>query len=153
MGLGSAVLAFATGVPVGTFLDAAASRFPSRRIRPPLRAICSHCGRGMTALESLALVSYLVRAGRCPRCSARRSLRAPILELTTGILFVACFARFGFTGRAFVASAFCAVLLVLATIDAERRILPNAIVVPGGTAILLADIVVEPDRWLEWTVA
>jgi leader peptidase (prepilin peptidase)/N-methyltransferase len=154
MGLGAVALAFASGLPVGGFLDTIASRFPNRAVTPTLlRAACSHCGSSISPLESVALVGYLVRGGRCPRCSARRGLRAPLLELTTGFLFVACFTRFGFSGRAFVACGFCAVLLVLATIDAERRIIPNAIVVPAGIAVLLADILVEPHRAVEWTVA
>jgi leader peptidase (prepilin peptidase) / N-methyltransferase len=153
MGAGSVVLTFALGLPVGSFLEGVASAFTHRRVGPTFRASCSRCGDRLTATDSLALASYVLRRGRCPHCGARRGLRALLLELTTGGLFVACFAHFGFSGRAFVAAAFCAVLVVLAAIDAERRILPNAIVVPAGLAILVADIAVAPHRWLEWLVA
>src|ERR1051325_3868205 len=121
MTFGPAVLIFAFGLSVGGFLDAVAARVPTRRVRPTLHAACTHCGNSLSVVESVAIVSYLVRGGRCPRCSARRTLRAPLLELGSAALFVACFTRFGFSGRAVVASAFCAVLLVLAAIDIERR--------------------------------
>jgi leader peptidase (prepilin peptidase) / N-methyltransferase len=153
MTLGPAALIFALGLSVGGFLDAVAARVPVRRVRPTLHAACTHCGSSLSVAESVAIVSYLVRGGRCPRCSARRSLRAPVMELATAALFVACFTRFGYSGRAVVGSAFCAVLLVLAAIDLQRRIVPNAIVIPAGLAILLADVIVEPHRTLEWTVA
>jgi leader peptidase (prepilin peptidase)/N-methyltransferase len=76
-----------------------------------------------------------------------------VLEFLTGLLWVGCFAHFGLSGRAFVAAAFCAVLLVVAAIDFEHGIIPNAIVVPAGPLILVGDIAVAPGRAVEWAVA
>ncbi len=153
MALAPSMLALVPGLALGTFLNNVAAQIPTQRIATRMHATCPRCGFRMSLFESVALLSYLTRRGRCPHCGARRSLRNPLLELTTGALFVGCFAKFGFSGRAFVAAAFCAVLVLLATIDAERRILPNAIVIPAGVVILAADILVEPGRWLEWTTA
>jgi prepilin signal peptidase PulO-like enzyme (type II secretory pathway) len=60
---------------------------------------------------------------------------------------------FDLSARAFVAAFFAAVLVVLAAIDLERRIIPNRIVLPAGVVVLLGDIVAEPHRWKEWTIA
>jgi len=76
-----------------------------------------------------------------------------MLEIAAGFLCVACFARFGVSGRGFVASLFCAVLLVVSATDLERRLIPNVVVVPAGLFILLADMLVAPDRWAEWAIA
>lgn len=57
------------------------------------------------------------------------------------------------SGRAFVAAFFAAVLVVLAAIDLEQRIIPNRIVVPAGVIVLLGNIAAEPHRWKEWTAA
>jgi leader peptidase (prepilin peptidase) / N-methyltransferase len=48
---------------------------------------------------------------------------------------------------------FAAVLVILAAIDLERRIIPNRIVVPAAMLILIAQIALNPDRALEWTAA
>jgi leader peptidase (prepilin peptidase)/N-methyltransferase len=45
------------------------------------------------------------------------------------------------------------VLVVLAAIDLERRIIPNRIVLPAVVLILAAQIALSPDRALEWTAA
>jgi leader peptidase (prepilin peptidase)/N-methyltransferase len=45
------------------------------------------------------------------------------------------------------------VLVVLAAIDLERRIIPNRIVLPAVVLILAAQITLSPDRALEWTAA
>ena len=60
---------------------------------------------------------------------------------------------FDLSARAFVAALFAAVLVVLAAIDLEHRIIPNRIVVPAGVVVLLGDIAAEPHRWQEWTIA
>jgi leader peptidase (prepilin peptidase)/N-methyltransferase len=55
--------------------------------------------------------------------------------------------------RTAIAIPFFVVLGVLAVIDVEQRRLPNAIVVPAAVAMLAAQLVVSPERWVEWIVA
>lgn len=48
---------------------------------------------------------------------------------------------------------FLTVLVVLSVIDIERRILPNRIVLPATGLVLTANVVLNPDRALEWVLA
>ncbi len=64
----------------------------------------------------------------------------------------ACFWHFGLTGDALVAAYFCAVLVALSAIDVERRILPNAIVLPSFVLVLSAQIALHPDQTHEWVL-
>lgn len=66
---------------------------------------------------------------------------------------IACFVRFGITGRAVVDAIFAAVLVLLAAIDLDRRLIPNAIVLPATALVLLAQIALFPSRTLEWILA
>jgi leader peptidase (prepilin peptidase) / N-methyltransferase len=61
--------------------------------------------------------------------------------------------RFGMTGHALVLAATYAVLVTLAVIDVERRILPNVIVLPAAALVLAAQVTLEPARALEFAVA
>jgi leader peptidase (prepilin peptidase) / N-methyltransferase len=61
--------------------------------------------------------------------------------------------HFNLSGRAFVAAAFAAVLVILGAIDLERRIIPNRIVVPAGVFVLLVDIAAKPGHAKEWAIA
>jgi leader peptidase (prepilin peptidase)/N-methyltransferase len=79
--------------------------------------------------------------------------RRPAVAVAGAILAIACFERFGLSGRAVVATSFAVVLVVLAAIDLERRIIPNRIVLPAVVLILAAQIALSPDRALEWTAA
>jgi prepilin signal peptidase PulO-like enzyme (type II secretory pathway) len=152
MALAATLLAFAPGLAAGGLLNAvrfAAEDGSGSGFRPG----CSRCGYSFGIPQSSMLLSYLLRRRTCSHCGLPRRLRRPMLEVATGLLSVACFAHFGLSGRAFVAAALCAVLLVLAAIDVECGIIPNAIVVPAGGLIFLADIAVAPERALEWTLA
>jgi leader peptidase (prepilin peptidase) / N-methyltransferase len=75
------------------------------------------------------------------------------VALAVCVLCVACVVRFGLSGRTAVALLFCAVLVVLAAVDLERRIIPNRIVLPATLAVLGAQLALYPDRALEWIVA
>ena len=152
-GLAVTALVFAPGLALSSALNTFASRLPERRRSLSLRSTCSRCGSVAGLLESIALISYLSRRGRCTRCGATRSLRYPFLEVLTGFLCVASFTHFGFTARAFVGALFCALLVVIAAIDFEHRLIPNAIVVPGAAIVLVGDIVAVPGHSIEWISA
>jgi leader peptidase (prepilin peptidase)/N-methyltransferase len=80
----------------------------------------------------------------------RRQIAAAAVS---AVLVVACFARFGFGGRALIGAVFAAVLVVLTAIDLDRRLIPNAIVLPATVVVLIAQIAFFPDRTLEWVLA
>jgi leader peptidase (prepilin peptidase)/N-methyltransferase len=69
------------------------------------------------------------------------------------VLAVACFVRFGLSGRAVVEAVFAAVLFLLTAIDLQRRLIPNVIVLPTLVVVLAAQIALDPDRAIEWVVA
>jgi prepilin signal peptidase PulO-like enzyme (type II secretory pathway) len=61
--------------------------------------------------------------------------------------------RFGAGGRFAVAALFIGALCVLAAIDLTERRLPNRIVLPTTAIVLAAQILLFPDRALEWILA
>jgi leader peptidase (prepilin peptidase)/N-methyltransferase len=75
--------------------------------------------------------------------------------IAAGVCLVAalCFLRFGFGGEALVGAMFGGVLVVLTAIDIERRIVPNRIVLPATGVILVCQVLLYPDRWVEFVLA
>ncbi len=73
--------------------------------------------------------------------------------LTSLALVIACFVRFGLTGRAAVAAFFAVVLVVVSAIDLDCRLIPNAIVLPALVICLAAQIALFPDHTLEWVLS
>jgi len=148
-----AFMVFAPALALGSFLNVVAARLPEKRslVRPG--SACGSCATEIAWYDNIPIVSYLVLRGRCRSCGESFSLRYPAVELATAVLVAACFWNFGLTGEAVVAAYFCAALVVLSAIDAERRILPDLIVLPSWLLVLGANILLQPDRWVEWVGA
>lgn len=100
----------------------------------------------------MATQSHSSPAGPAIESQAFR-IRSFALGLGGAFLTAACFARFGLEPEALVGSLFAVVLLALAVIDLERRIVPNRIVLPATAVILVAQVAFSPDRALEWVLA
>jgi leader peptidase (prepilin peptidase)/N-methyltransferase len=148
-----AAVVFLPALALGSFLNVVAARLPEHRslVRPP--SSCLACGHEIAWYDNVPVVSYLVLRGRCRSCGVRISPRYLAVELLTAILIAGCFLAFGFTGEAFVASFFCAVLVVLSAIDLERRILPDVITLPAFAIVLAAQIALDPGSTVEWVGA
>jgi leader peptidase (prepilin peptidase)/N-methyltransferase len=141
----------APGLAVGSFLNVVAARLPLRRslVRPG--SACMSCGAPIAPRDNVPVVSYLLLRGRCRNCGVRISPRYLGVELVTALLVVACGWRFGLTAYGLIAAVFCIVLVVIAAIDLEHRIVPNRIVLPAAAAAVLAQVVREPS--VEWPLA
>jgi leader peptidase (prepilin peptidase) / N-methyltransferase len=144
------LVVFAPALALGSFLNVVAARLPDGRSLVQPRSACTACGAEIAWYDNIPLFSYALLRGRCRRCGEHIGWRYPAVELATAVLVAASFLRFGLSGRAFIAAFFCAVLVVLSAIDAERRILPDVIVLPSWALVLGAQIVLEPGRTVEW---
>ena len=94
------------------------------------RSRCQSCGHQLAWFENIPVLSYLVLRGRCGHCQAGISLRYPLVELVTGLLFLWCGWQWGATATALVWSGFCAALVTLGMIDWDTTLLPDDITLP-----------------------
>jgi leader peptidase (prepilin peptidase)/N-methyltransferase len=116
-------------------------------MRPPSR--CPSCGAPIQARDNIPIVSWLVLGGRCRHCRTPISIRYPLVEALACALSLAVYARFvageeGATAwllaRYFVDFAFLGVLLVLAGIDLDHKLIPDRITYPAIPVFLVAAI-------------
>jgi leader peptidase (prepilin peptidase)/N-methyltransferase len=94
------------------------------------RSRCPHCGHQITALENIPVISWLVLRGRCKACAAPISLRYPLVEALTGLLFGLAAWHFGFTAAGLGALVLIAALVALTAIDFDTQLLPDDITLP-----------------------
>jgi prepilin signal peptidase PulO-like enzyme (type II secretory pathway) len=80
-----------------------------------------------------------------PRYAAAAAFAVPLMGLAL--------LRFGAGGQFAVAAVLIASLCVLTAIDITERRLPNRIVLPATAVVLTAQILLYPDRTLEWILA
>jgi leader peptidase (prepilin peptidase)/N-methyltransferase len=94
------------------------------------RSRCPHCGHLIAWHENIPLLSYAALRGKCSECKSPISVRYPLVELTTGLLFFFCVWQWGLTPSGLVWCAFSAALVSLALIDWDTTLLPDDITLP-----------------------
>ncbi|MCP3673593.1 MAG: prepilin peptidase [Gammaproteobacteria bacterium] len=94
------------------------------------RSACPKCSHQITAFENVPLLSYLFLGGKCSGCKTPISIRYPLIELLTGILFAYSAFHFGWGMQAAGTMILVAFLVVLIFIDIDRKLLPDNIVYP-----------------------
>ncbi len=132
------------GLCVGSFLNVCIHRLPrgGSLVRP--RSRCPGCEHELAWYENIPVLSYLLLLGRCRRCRARISIRYPIVELLTAVLFAWHYWMFGWTALLAVRLLFACALVVLFAIDLEHQILPDVITLPGVAAGLVFSLAFPP---------
>jgi leader peptidase (prepilin peptidase) / N-methyltransferase len=132
-----AALALIFGLLIGSFLNVCIHRWPRDLsvVRP--RSHCPACGKTIAWYDNIPVLSFLVLRGRCRHCAARISVRYPVVELGTGLLFFWFVYRYGPTLEALKLCVFSAMLVALIFSDLEERILPDEFTLGGTVAGLV----------------
>ena len=85
-------LCFLIGLCFGSFLNCLIYRLQTKKGILG-RSFCPKCGHQLSWYENIPLFSFIFQRSRCRSCHQRISWQYPIVELTTGILFVIAFIR------------------------------------------------------------
>jgi len=134
-----AFIIFLFGLVIGSFLNVCILRIPNSKsiVLPPSH--CPSCGTHIKPYDNIPVVSWLVLAGRCRKCKVRISAMYPMVELGTGLLFLACYLVFGLNAEALKWAIFTALIIVLTITDLRERILPDKVNFVGlGLGLLLS---------------
>lgn len=137
------VFVFVLGTCIGSFLNVCIWRLPRGESLVHPGSHCPRCGHEIRPWENIPLLSWLFLRGRCSSCRLPISVRYPAVEGATGILFLALWLRVYFTGLPLGALPgylfLGGLLLAAAVIDAEHRLIPDALTLTGiAAAVVLA---------------
>ena len=94
------------------------------------RSKCPQCGHQIQWYENIPVLSFLALRGKCSACKASISLRYPLVEVATGVLFFASIWQWGSSTTGFAWCVFSAVLVALALIDWDTTLLPDDLTLP-----------------------
>jgi leader peptidase (prepilin peptidase)/N-methyltransferase len=137
-----AVATFAFGLCWGSFLNVCIYRLPRGKSVVAPRSACPHCGDMIPLYHNLPVLSWLILRGKCRSCKQPISPRYLVIELFTGLLFLGCYNHFGLTLAALKCAVLGYLLLGLVFTDAETKLLPDAITLPGIALGVLFSLVV-----------
>jgi leader peptidase (prepilin peptidase)/N-methyltransferase len=130
------VVLFILGTVVGSFLNVCIHRLPLGQsiVHPPSH--CPHCNYSIPWYLNIPLVTWIYLRAKCRNCGAPISARYFIVELLTGILFLACWVGPGrqSPALALIYAGFLAGLVAASFIDFEHMIVPDEITLGGMAA-------------------
>ena len=115
----------------GSFLNVCISRIPEERsvLFPPSH--CPKCKAKLKARDLIPVLSYLLLRGRCRYCKEKISIRYPIVEVLTALLFLAFYVKAGFSVHSAALVIFSVLLILISLIDIEHMIIPDFLMLIG----------------------
>lgn len=118
---------FCFGIIIGSFLNVVLYRLHTGKSLSG-HSHCLSCGRRLTALELIPLLSYLGLRGRCISCQSYIPARYFLVELVTGFLFMALILVSESWVYMILGAIAMSLLVVIAVYDLRHFIIPDELV-------------------------
>jgi len=126
--------AFLVGACIGSFLNVVIHRLPRGESIVSPRSRCPGCGGEIRAWENIPIVSFIALGGKCAGCGGAISWRYPAVELLTAAGFGAIFLLDGPGIPLLRDLLFFSLLIPIAFIDIDHRIIPDELSLGGLAA-------------------
>jgi len=134
------VVAGIFGAIIGSFLNVVIHRVPHGKSIVFPNSSCPSCGAAIAFYDNIPVLSYILLGAKCRQCKEHISVRYPAVELLTAVLFVAVAWHDGLSAALPFDLVFTSAILALVFIDAELKLLPDAITYPGMAFTLIARV-------------
>lgn len=149
-----AIVAGIFGAMVGSFVNVLIYRLPreSLTVNKPRRSFCPACGTAIAWYDNIPILSYLRLAGKCRGCGTGISLRYPMVEILTALLFAGLVwvkepanmeAQLSWgihLGTYLVYFYVLAVIVAVTFIDLDFQIIPDELTYSGMAIALIASL-------------
>jgi len=139
------VFIFLFGIVIGSFLNVCITRIPEEISIVSPGSRCPRCKTPIKPYDNVPVFGWLWLRGKCRACGQPISPMYPLIELSTGLLFVAVYLDFGITQATVKWIFFTCLVIVLTVTDLRVRMLPDVINWPGFAAGVLFSAFVPPN--------
>ena len=148
------LFAFGVGASIGSFLNVVIYRVPNGlSVNEPKRSFCPECKTQIPMVLNIPLVTWLMLRGKCKWCQKPIPVRYFLVELLTGIVFLAIWmikvpeahtilGNYGVLGEVSALWILASLLISATFIDFDHFIIPDSITIGGcGVGIVLSFLV------------
>lgn len=129
------VLLFIIGIIFGSFYNVVGLRLSKEEsiVFPPSH--CTKCNHQLKTLDLIPIFSYIFLKGKCRYCKDKISIKYPIFEFITGVLFVLSYIKFSFTIEFLISIIFCSMLVIITVSDIDSFIIPDQVLLVSGVLL------------------
>ncbi|MBV9889137.1 MAG: prepilin peptidase [Acidobacteria bacterium] len=137
-------LFFIFGIVLGSFLNVCITRIPEGLSIVSPGSRCPQCENPIKSYDNVPIFAWLWLRGKCRSCGYPISAMYPLVEFTTGCLFVLCYLEYGIGQATVKWIAFSCLIVVLTVTDFRVRLLPDLVNWPGFALGLFFSAFVPP---------
>ncbi|MDD5014749.1 MAG: prepilin peptidase [Atribacterota bacterium] len=119
------------GLIVGSFSNVCIYRIPKNESIIFPASHCPKCCSTIKPVDNIPLLSYILLKGKCRNCKSKISIRYPIVELLTGIIYIIIYLIYGLSNQTLIYIILSSALIIIAFIDLNDQIVPDVISLPG----------------------
>ncbi|GKU26419.1 prepilin peptidase [Clostridium folliculivorans] len=111
------ILIFILGLVIGSFLNVCIYRIPRGESISFPPSHCTDCKTQIKPYDLIPVISYLFLGGKCRNCGSKISIKYPLLELFTAIIFLLIYSQYGLSIELIKFLILAVFLIVIAFID------------------------------------
>jgi leader peptidase (prepilin peptidase)/N-methyltransferase len=141
------------GSIVGSFLNVVAYRLPRHESLVFPASHCPACETPIKPYDNIPIIGWLLLRGRCRACGEAISARYPVVEALTAVLAVAVVLVKHPAHDLVLGLVLVGILVPVALIDLEHRIIPNKITLPAALGALAIGALTKPSGLPEQLIA
>ncbi len=121
-------IAFIFGIVFGSFLNVVILRIPKDESVVFRASHCPSCDKNLKPWHNIPLFSWIFLRGKCSYCKTSISIQYPIIELVSGLIFLAIANKYGeITIPTFMIALSFLMLLALSVIDFRYKMVPDSL--------------------------
>src|SRR3954453_4289804 len=141
------------GALLGSFLNVVIWRLPRGESLVSPGSHCPSCGDAVKPYDNVPVVSWLILRGRCRPGGAPIPARYPLVEGLTAVLLALVPVLVGTGPRMWLGFVLVLLLVPVAFIDLDHRIIPNKLTLLGAVLGIVLTALLVPDALMAHLIA
>jgi len=114
------------GACFGSFITLASYRLPRDEDIFFKRCYCPKCGKPIGFFSLIPIFSWIFQNGKCSNCKLRISMRYPLTEIITSLLFLLSYFVFKISYNTIIVDLIIVVCIIMLISDLENYIFPDS---------------------------
>ena len=123
------ILIIVLGLAIGSFLNVCIHRLPRHESISKPRSRCPKCNHQLKFWENIPVISYIFLRGKCSKCHAQISLRYPLVEVLTSLIFLLLYCYYGYTVQTLLLCILFSIVIIITYIDIDVQLIPNKLLI------------------------
>ena len=118
-----AIFSLIFGACFGSFITMASYRLPLGQDIVFKPSYCPKCGNKIGLLSLIPIFSWIFQGGKCAKCGDKISVRYPLTELATSLMFLISYLKFGLTANTIIFDFMIVISMIMIITDLEHYII------------------------------